>query len=227
VNYFGHLVVAEWGRRGQNATRFAVGTMLPDWASMCGARVIADGAAIDRAGSDPSDGDPSDGGAEVRAGIAFHHATDRAFHALPAFRALEQRAIAALSARGLERGPVRGAAHVAVELALDGVLVARDPAACDLYLAALDEAPRHPAHHGGDPRMATLVARLVQYGLPLAYRDPVEVARRTALTLSRRPRLALDRRAHAELAAYLPDLIAAVEAAADGLLAALRVELAR
>jgi hypothetical protein len=205
MNFFGHAVAAAWR---EPSPTFALGAMLPDWVGMCGARLIAA----------PAAGSLADG-------IAFHHATDQAFHALPGFRALEQRAIAALGAAGLPRGPARGAAHVAVELLLDGVLVEREPAAGPLYLAALDAAPAHGAVHGDDPRMATLVARLGGQGLPLAYRDPSQVARRTAFALARRPRLALDDDGQRRLADELPALAAAVESAATELMADLRSRL--
>jgi hypothetical protein len=200
VNYFGHLVVASFRTA---SPIFALGAMLPDWAGMCGARLAG-------------------AGGELGDGVGFHHETDRVFHALPGFRALEARAFAALEAGGVGRGPARGAAHVAVELVLDGALIARAPEATPLYLAALAAAPEHAAAHGEDPRMARLLERLVAQGVPLGYRDPTEVARRTVSTLARRPRLALTPHEHALLAAALPALADAVERDADALLADLR-----
>jgi hypothetical protein len=172
---------------------------------MVGARLV-DGAAAD----------------DVAAGIALHHACDRAFHALPGFRALERDAIAALEVRGVDRGPARGAAHVAVELLLDGALIGRDRAADARYLEAVALAPTHGAAHGDHPRMGDLIARLARQGLPIAYRDPREVARRTAWALAGRPRLALDAAGAVALAEALPALRGPVDALADALPALMR-----
>ena len=204
MNYFGHAVAAGW--RSQ-APRFAVGAMLPDWASMCGVRLGA-------------------GDGELAAGIAFHHATDRAFHQLDGFRTLERWTAGALAAQGVARGPSLGAAHVAVELALDGVLVARESAAGALYLAAIGDAPGCASVHGDDARMAVLLEHLARQGVPHGYADPHEVARRTARTLARRPRLALDPAAQATLAAFAPLLLGEVAATAEMLMAELRARLA-
>src|SRR5882762_4814840 len=68
VNYFGHAAVASWSTPAEPGV--ALGAMLPDFAVMCGGRIVsADEAA-------------------VADGIALHHDTDAAFHPLPAVTAL-------------------------------------------------------------------------------------------------------------------------------------------
>ncbi len=172
MNYFAHACLA---LRRRDDPRFALGAMLPDWTAWLEAGLTSV--------SDPS----------VAAGVRFHHQSDSAFHGAPRFASLVREATARLRAAGLDRGPARGAAHVGVELLLDGALLA-EPDACAGYLAAI-EAARAAAdtlawsRPEGDPRFAQLCTRLEQQGLPRAYGDPEQVALRTARTLARRPRL--------------------------------------
>jgi hypothetical protein len=189
MNFFGHAVVA-CRRAPAPGPAFVLGAMLPDLAAMCGGRVveIAD--------------------AEVAAGVRHHHETDRVFHAAPAFRRLCRDAEAGLSGRGVGRGGARGAAHVGVELLLDGLLVDEEPArsvyersvarahAGDLGAALRWHAPEQAE------RWAALQRRLA--GASLAgYRDLDVVAERVARALARRPLLAL---APAEVAAVREEL---------------------
>ena len=131
-----------------------------------------------------------------RAGVALHHRTDAVFHELAWFRDQNRRLVQALGDRGVRRGPARGAAHVLIELLLDGALLARDEHAETLgrpwramagpdgdALAMVDTAHRH-AWRGF---LGQLTTRLV----PSAYGDPAYATDRTANTLARRPRLAL------------------------------------
>ena len=64
MNFFSHCHVAAWTR---DDAAFALGTMLPDFATMSGSRLKGS-----------SDGD-------VQAGIDHHHETDAVFHAAPTF----------------------------------------------------------------------------------------------------------------------------------------------
>src|SRR5690606_34991180 len=146
---------------------------------------------------------------EVAAGIELHHATDRAFHRLPGFRSAVRAAERGLAARGLGRGPAAGAAHVAVELCLDGVLL-DEPGAVEHYLAAIDCARTElddaltwtPPEREASWR--ALVARLCAHGPPTDYRDGDLVAERVARALSCRPLLALDGAALAGLRGEMP-----------------------
>jgi acyl carrier protein phosphodiesterase len=207
VNFFGHAVVARW-RRDEPA--FVLGAMLPDFAGMCGGRI----AAVE---------DPA-----VAGGVALHHASDAAFHQLERFRRLCRDAEARLRERGVGRGGARGAAHVAVELLLDGALVAdRDAAAS--YVEAIERA--HPDDLGDRirwrapataERFAWLQERLAARGVPVGYRDLEVVTDRIARVLAPRPLLALAAHEVGRLRAELPALEAEVHAAAHELVDGVR-----
>ena len=171
MNFFGHAVVSTWTPHAVPGG-VALGAMLPDFQSMCGARA----AQID----DPAIAD----------GVALHHRTDAAFHSLPAFtglvRELEQR----LAAAGVARGPMRAVGHVGIELLLDGALL-DDDAARAAYLAALaypiDAIQwRDP---GDDARFAYLHSRLVAAGIPEDLARPESVAVRVLRMTAHRPLL--------------------------------------
>jgi len=169
VNFFGHAHVA---RRVDDDPRWVLGSMLPDFASMCRARM---------AGVD----DP-----RVEAGVTFHHETDDVFHGCRVFVELQSEGIDALEAAGVGRGPARATAHVGLELLLDGLLL-DDGATCTSYL----EAVSMPGDWGvrlrrGEARFAALRERVVGYGLPEDYRHPDRVAGRLQRILAPRPRLA-------------------------------------
>ncbi len=207
VNFFGHVAAASW--RGASPA-FALGAMLPDLTAMTGTRP----ARIEAA--------------EVSSGVAFHHTTDAAFHDLEAFVRLCASTSSGLRARGLPRGSARGAAHVAVELALDGVLVG-DPGAAELYVSALadDAAAGAIVLEGESRRFFALRDELASRGIPAHYQSPAFVARAVRRALSRRPRLALLPGHEAILEAELPAHLQRVRAAAPGIFADLRASLAR
>jgi hypothetical protein len=176
VNYFAHAHIARLERPDP---RFVLGAMLPDFAGMIGLRIAAL--------RDPA----------LRDGARLHERTDTAFHASATFAAFYREGIEALESRGLARGAARGAAHIGVELLLDGTLV-DEPATADAYLAALGAA-REPevqtaigwASRLGVRRWPRLCARLEDQGVPHAYCDPAAVAWRVRRALQRRPRLRL------------------------------------
>lgn len=205
MNFFGHAAVASW-----RAARAGVshGAMLPDFSTMCGARVR---------GTD--DGD-------VAAGIDLHHATDAAFHALPAVTGLMRELDERLARGGCARGPRRATAHVGVELLLDGVLV-DDAGYRDAYLHGLAyDAPLTWHADGDELRFATLLARLRAHGVPEDLRRPEAITRRLARVLAGRPLLAP---APADLAAIkvaLTEHRPRVQVAADTVLRGLRAALA-
>jgi len=208
VNFFAHATVACWER---DDPEYVLGSMLPDFATMTGTRLR------------------SAGHVDVAAGLVLHRVSDAAFHQSARFGALCLSGTRWLRAHGVSRGPARGAAHVGVELLLDGVLV-DDARVCDRYAAALD-AGGEPGlretlrwHAGdGDRRWQRLQSRLVAHGAPLEYRRPEVVAARVVRALSPRPRLALDpdeveaverwlERAQADVAAAAPELLGDVRA---------------
>lgn len=172
MNFFGHAAVATWR---SSAPAFVLGSMLPDFASMVGAR------------------QPDSRHPEITAGIAFHHATDDVFHDCPSFRRLLSQALDALGELGVARGSARAVAHVGVEILLDGEL-SKQGGAAPAYLAALRSFAelsidwRAPA----DALAARgLVVALGARGVSPEHSAPDVVALRVARTLARRPRLAL------------------------------------
>jgi acyl carrier protein phosphodiesterase len=172
VNFFGHAAVASWF---DSHPGFVLGAMLPDFLSMLGgvrARVFA---------------------REVEAGVRLHHATDAAFHAIPAFVDQVASARSELARAGLARGAARAAAHIGVELLLDEVLAA-DRLGRHAYFSALEHARTETielAWTGNDgQRFAELVSILAERGQPEFPSDPARLARRLRLALEGRPRLA-------------------------------------
>jgi hypothetical protein len=186
VNYFGHAAVASWQTTGDALPGVALGAMLPDFSIMCGARVA------------------SGGSVDVDAGIALHHATDAVFHHAPAVTGLMRDAAARLAERGVRRGPMRAAAHVGVELVLDGVLL-DDARHRDAYTAAIaHDAPGIVWREDGDAaRFETLLARLRAYGLPEDLRRPRAAAERIFRMLAGRRLLAPDAAERAAIADVL------------------------
>ena len=167
MNYFGHALVASW--RAAPAA-MVLGAMLPDFSSMCRARLA-----------------PAQD-AEVDAGLALHHATDAAFHDLPAVVGLMRELDARLDHLGCARGPRRAVAHVGIELLLDGVLL-DDEAGRSSYLAGVATEAEVAWEHDGAPRFAILRDRLRTYGVPEDLRDAGAITERLARVLGGRPLL--------------------------------------
>jgi hypothetical protein len=170
VNYFGHAAVASWSAPAEAGA--VLGAMLPDFCGMCGARI----AAADEAA--------------VAGGIALHHATDAAFHRLPAVTGLMRELDEELQRGGCARGPRRAVSHIGVELLLDGVLI-DEPGYRAAYLAGLAHRPalrwRDPE---GGARFTALLDRLRDRGVPDDLRRPEAVAARVHRVLAHRPLLA-------------------------------------
>lgn len=204
MNFFGHAAVAAWHDR---APGFVLGAMLPDFASMCGARLA----------EQPD--------ADVAAGIALHHATDAVFHRAPSVVGLFRDAEARLTARGCRRGPTRAAAHVGVELLLDGVLLA-DDAHVTAYAAAIagDAAVAWRDDDGG-PRFAALRARLRSHGAPTDLTTGAGVAYRIARALAGRRLLAPDGAEREAIADVMAELAPRVAAATPTVLTQVRAGL--
>lgn len=171
MNFFGHATVASWI---DAEPRWVLGSMLPDFASMCRARLAG--------AQDPL----------VAGGIALHHATDDAFHNAPTFLSLYAGGAAELEGDGLGRGPSRAVAHVGTELLLDGILLERGES-CAAYLDAVAclNGSLGLRFREGEARFASLAARVASHGLPDDYRTPEGVFVRLSQALSRRPRLAI------------------------------------
>ena len=170
MNYFGHAAVASWSAPAEAGA--VLGAMLPDFCGMCGARI----AAADEAA--------------VAGGIALHHATDAAFHRLPAVTGLMRELDEQLQRAGCARGPRRAVSHIGVELLLDGVLI-DEPGYRAAYLAGLAHRPalRWREAEGG-ARFTALLDRLRDRGVPDDLRRPEAVAARVHRVLAHRPLLA-------------------------------------
>lgn len=205
MNFFGHAVIAHAHRRSAG---FALGAMLPDFASMCQARL---------AGAE---------NAAVADGIDFHHRLDARFHRLPAFARLCREAEQRFRRAGARKGGARGAAHAGVEILLDGAWLG-DPEA-PAYLDAVELARPDALgatlrwhHPHGPARFEALRTRLQARGLPHGYRDPHVVVDILVHILSRRPLLALSPDDTLAIRAELPAVRDLVHAEAAGLRAAL------
>ena len=208
MNFFSHAWIAAQLRP---EPRFVLGAMLPDLAVILGSRfelpaepVLADG-------------------------VRLHHATDALFHASDGFRRWNQDGVVALLALELPRGPARGAAHLGVELLLDGVLARAPGPAPGAYQAALAEAGQVSiAWRGKDLRrdLEDLCERLAGHSAASAAADASRLAERIERTLAPRRRLRLAPE-HVEpiarwLAATRPRIEAEGLELAETILAALR-----
>jgi hypothetical protein len=177
--------------------------MLPDLLPMCGARPAQP--------LHPA----------VAAGIAFHHRTDAAFHATAAFVELTREARAWLLDHAVARGPALGAAHVGIELLLDGMLAAEDDGrfAAALRIGMQWHSPADAA------RFSQLTHGLLAAGVPGSYADPHAVATRLVRILGRRPRLRLDDAGEAAMQRFAEGFAPRVRADTPDILAQLRAGL--
>jgi len=200
VNFFGHAAAA---CRIDDDPFFILGAMAPDLLPLCGA--VPSGAASPR----------------VTVGEAHHHSVDLLFHNNPAFTTLASWASLSLRELGLHRGAARGAAHVGIELLLDGVLAtetrARAAYARSLVAAETTGTPFVWRDELSRSRWQTLVVRLRTGPVPDAYRDSAFVAERVLGALARRPRLALSEIETLTLRRFLPALGSRVSAASHAL----------
>jgi len=206
VNFFGHAAVASWN---DDRGGVALGAMLPDFATMCRARLAP---AADAALAD---------------GIALHHATDAAFHALPVVLDLMRELDARLDRGGCARGPRRAVAHIGVELLLDGVLVG-DAGYRASYTAGLAADPAGVRWRDADApaRFAMLLARLRDHGVPDDLRSPDAIAMRLHRMLAYRPLLAPSENDMRAIRVALAEFRDRVAVGADEVLRALRAALA-
>lgn len=202
MNYFGHALVASW--RGA-APATTLGAMLPDFATMCGGKLAAAQAPL------------------VDEGLALHHATDAAFHDLPAVVGLMRELDHRLDELGCARGPRRATAHVGVELLLDGVLI-DDEVARAAYDAAI-AADIAVAWDTGDERYAMLLARLRSYGAPIDLKDPVSITQRLQRILMHRPLLKPNDADLRAILVALTDVQPRVRVAAETVLRGVRARL--
>ena len=209
MNFFGHAAVATWQDPAPPGR--VLGAMLPDFATMSGARLSTTAPSPD---------------ADIASGIDLHHATDAVFHRAPVVLGLMRELDERLAAGGCARGPRRAVAHIGVELLLDGVLV--DNATYrDAYVAALAHSPDGIAWREPDdpPQFARLLTRLRTYGAPLDLQRPDAIAQRLHRMLSHRPLLAPSASDLVAIKTALVDYKHRVEVAADTVLRAVRAGL--
>ena len=182
MNFFGHALVAQRNEATRGAIRpeFVLGSMLPDFASMLRTRP------------------PEASHDALRAGLAFHHRTDDAFHGSHSFLEFSRQASSFLSERGLARGSARAVAHVGVELLLDAAF-AREVAANEAYLSAVEcglttqvSSRIHWLTGDVESNFQHLCHSLRQRGPYRAEVPPELVAERLRNILADRPRLAMD-----------------------------------
>jgi hypothetical protein len=204
LNFYAHLVAASW--QSENS-EFALGSMLPDFASMASFRLQPD-----QVGT-------------IAEGVAYHHHSDKAFHGLAAFREQERWTLEHLLSAGLRRGPARGVAHVGVELCLDGALIGRADA---LYLSALDAAQGAPLRWespGDGDNFSRLITRLREIGVPHGYNDPSVVTKRLIQIFGPRPLLALQEEETPLLLDAMPAVHKRVADASEKVMSGLRAKL--
>lgn len=184
-----------------------LGAMVPDFSTMSGARVAST--------SDP----------DLQAGIDLHHATDGAFHVLPAVTGLMRELDDLLAARNCARGPRRAVAHIGIELLLDGVLT-ETPAYRDAYLAGIAyDAAIEWREPDDAQRMAALLERLRGYGVPEDLAQPESVTFRLSRILAHRPLLAPSPDDLRAISASLFDIQPRVRIASETVLRGLRARL--
>ncbi len=205
MNFFAHCVVAGW-TTGDSA--FALGSMLPDFATMSGGRL--DGCEHDT----------------LRTGVAYHHRTDAVFHSTPTFIDLCRRSAERLEREGVRWGTARAVAHVGIELFLDGWLLRHTPPGVPLqYRRALERG--HPDDLGRclrwrptatQSRFEALRRRLLDYGLPDEIGEPEVVYARLDRVLEGRPRLRIKTHAAAAVRTELDRMCPELEDRADVLM---------
>jgi hypothetical protein len=188
MNFFGHAVVACWSRA---SPRFVLGAILPDLNGMAGVRPVR---MLDT---------------EVDAGVTHHHRTDAVFHGLPSFVTSCTAARRELQSHGVPRGPAMAAAHVGIELLLDGELASSSSEALHTYREALHAARSAPIEWRcakDAEQFAQVVLRLQSAHLPEAYRDPAMTGDRLLRVLARRPRLRMPPEHEAVMLRWLTQL---------------------
>ena len=188
MNFVGHAVVA--GRQRDDAP-FAFGAMVPDLQRLARTPLRVE---VDVDG--------------VTAGVESHHRADAAFHDSPVFKAWQRTVVESMADRG--RG-ARAAAHVAVELAIDGHLLQHGRA------AAYGRALAWAAGAVAGP-WAVLVERMRTGEVVDAYATAAGIATRVVGVMRRRPRLAPITPDVDDLAAGVSAVLAAVRDGADELL---------
>ncbi|HET9542692.1 MAG TPA: hypothetical protein VFP02_06405 [Acidimicrobiales bacterium] len=204
MNFVSHMVVAQQATP-EATTPLLLGAAAPDLARMARLPVA-------------TAGPPG-----FTAGVATHHRTDAVFHGLDWFRATNRRLVRGLSDRGVRRGPARGAAHVLIELLLDGAVLARAEHAATFArpwaaLAEPDDDALAMVADEDRSQWVEFLGLLTDRLEPVSYGDPRYAADRTAGTLARRPRLAMNNDERAVLRGLADDVHEPITRDADDVL---------
>jgi len=139
MNFLAHHVLAtRFLKPADPLPLYVVGSALPDLLPLAADRVRLRPALVER---QPA---PTAKETALRAGVLVHLATDAAFHKTQAFTAAQAEVGRILDQAGFEGIRVRRffLAHVLTELALDAVLLRRDPTIADDFYTAFAAADR-------------------------------------------------------------------------------------
>jgi hypothetical protein len=133
VNYLSHHAVARRAATPAASSWFFMGNLLPDWLGASGAARVRNGMTAALSAEDAA-------AADLLAGVRLHLATDARFHAHPHFKEATEAATGLLRDAPFAAPPPRlfFHGHVAVEIALDGRTLTRQPDLADNLYAHLD-----------------------------------------------------------------------------------------
>lgn len=196
MNYFGHAALAirrlasSSNQDVPSPSRFVLGAMAPDLLAMMRhplPRLIDD--------------------RSLAAGVEFHVEVDAAFHQTEAFVRWNKRALLALKALGVRRGPARACAHIGVEMLIDAELI-RDRRLFTGYEAALREGKDgsdelFPTSLGMARDFAALCEHLLEGGESIHTTTAPRLELRLGRTLAGRARLEPSSRELTTVADYL------------------------
>jgi hypothetical protein len=200
-------VVATWNHPVTPSR--TLGAMLPDFSSMCRAPLAPQ--------TDP----------DIERGIALHHATDAVFHQAPSVTHWFRLAGERLRRRGVRTGPMRAAAHVGVELAIDGALLADADSRAYFFDALRSDAAIHWRDEDGATRVTALRERLHNLGPPNDLLTGHGIAQRLDRALSGRPRLAIGPDEYPAIVEVMAELAPGIAAATPAILNQVREQLQR
>jgi len=210
VNLVGHVAVALAPGRADPSSDFLVGCMLPDLAAIARVRLTRPEGELGR-------------------GVAFHHASDAAFHESEWFRRVNRELRDALLDAGVSTGAARACSHAGSEMLLDGALVTdpRVESSARRTLVAVDTNADALATFAPPASRAALATRLRMIGSslePHRYADAHFVAERLHRMTAGRRRIELDPSHVDAVAVVLDEFAPAIAGAAPTVVAEVRRE---